>query len=111
MKLTPMEILQLPTILIHMEAYDDEADVEEEQWNNVDEVIGIAGNYISPQAPHDILLAIPATHYMEYRPSSNTYTPRLYFTESPGGVLGANAMMGHDILFDVDNYRMFHHII
>ena len=28
-----------------------------------------------------MLIAVPATHYMEYSPSKNVYTSRFYFTE------------------------------
>jgi len=28
-----------------------------------------------------VLIAVPATHYMEYSPSKNVYTSRFYFTE------------------------------
>ena len=31
---------------------------------------------------------------MEYSPALKLYTSRLYFTETRGGVLGANAMQG-----------------
>ena len=48
----------------------------------------------------DILVAMPPSHYMEYNAKSKLYTPRIYFTESSGGVLGANFMQGHDVLFD-----------
>ena len=61
---------------------------------------------IDPSAPLDVILAIPATHYMEYSPSKGTYTPRIYFTESKGGVIGANAMQGHNVLFDWENKRV-----
>lgn len=37
---------------------------------------------------------------MEYNAKTKKYTPRLYFTEGSGGVLGANFMQGHDVLFD-----------
>jgi len=61
---------------------------------------------IDPTSPQDIILAIPATHYMEFSPSKGTYTPRIYFTESRGGVIGANAMQGHNVLFDWENKRV-----
>jgi len=43
---------------------------------------------------------------MEYSPQTNLYTSRLYFTETSGGVIGANAMQGHNVLFDWENGRV-----
>lgn len=97
-KLTHEELLNLPTVLVQMEAFEDEDTVN--LWEDPNDVVGLAGTIISPDAPHDILLAIPATHYMEYSPQQDTYTSRIYFTESSGGLLGANAMMNHDVVFD-----------
>lgn len=73
---------------------------------NPDEVVGFAGKTLSRDSPRDVLLAIPPHHYMEYDPKTEKYTSRIYFTEQSGGVLGANAMMGHDILFDWENRRI-----
>ena len=70
------------------------------------DVVGFTGTDLSRDSPRDVLLAIPPQHYMEFDVNTNQYTPRLYFTEGSGGVLGANAMMGHDILFDWENQRI-----
>jgi len=43
---------------------------------------------------------------MEYSPSKETYTPRIYFTETTGGVIGANAMQGHNVIFDWERGRV-----
>lgn len=43
---------------------------------------------------------------MEYSPVAKLYTSRIYFTESQGGVLGANAMIGHNVLFDWEHGRV-----
>ena len=43
---------------------------------------------------------------MEYDPANDKYTARFYVNEKSGSVLGANTMMGHDVLFDVDNDRI-----
>lgn len=68
-------------------------------------LVGFAGS-LDPSAPDDVLIAIPATNYMEYSPSTNLFTSRLYFTETRGGVLGANAMQGHNVVFDWENSRV-----
>jgi hypothetical protein len=54
----------------------------------------------------DVVLAIPAMHYKEYSPTLNLYSSRLYFSETRGGVLGANAMQGHNVLFDWHHQRI-----
>lgn len=101
-KLTREEVLKMPTILVQMTAYQDGLDASV----NADDVVGLAGTNLSMDSPRDILLAIPATHYMEYSISNDNYTPRIYLSESTGGTLGANAMMNHDVLFDWENARL-----
>lgn len=100
--LSQKDILQLPTVLIQLAAYDD---MPNPVRNELEIITGLAGD-IDPSSPHDILLAIPATHYMEYSPSKRSFTPRLYFTESKGGVIGSNAMQRHNVLFDWENRRV-----
>ena len=100
--LSQTDLLKLPTVLIQLAAYDDEINSGE---NNIEMVTGLVGD-IDPSSPHDIILALPATHYMEYSPSKRTYTPRLYFSESKGGVIGSNAMQRHNVLFDWENRRV-----
>jgi hypothetical protein len=53
-----------------------------------------------------MLVAIPPSHYMEYQHDTRTYVAGFYFDEPEGSVLGANAMMLHDILFDVEHERI-----
>ena len=43
---------------------------------------------------------------MEHSPQAGTYTPRIYFTETRGAVIGANALQGHNVLFDWENSRI-----
>ena len=106
MKLTREQVLQMPTILIQMTSRDYTGDSSSDQAIDMDDVpVGLAG-HLSKDSPGDILLAIPATHYMEYTIEDDAYTPRVYFTERSGGVLGANAMLNHDVLFDWENERV-----
>lgn len=88
--LTRSELEALPTILLQLAG---------DETRNSD----LFGNTapIDPVHPLDVILAIPPTHYMEYIPGSRVYTPRIYF-DGQNPCLGANAMMGHDIFFDVD---------
>jgi len=101
-KISKKDLLLLPTVLIQLAAYDSTPDPLSHKLETTPGLIG----EIDPTSPQDILLAIPATHYMEYSPSRGTYTPRIYFTESQGGVIGSNAMQGHNVLFDWENKRV-----
>jgi hypothetical protein len=102
MTFTRDEIKSLPTLLVQMEPFDSTADAVADP----NKVMGLAGTKLSPKSPHDILLTIPATHYLEYSERIDKYTPRIYFTQSSGGLLGANAMMCHNVLFDWENGRI-----
>ena len=82
--MTEAQVSELPTVLIQLEAYDDTVDPS---IGAADDVPGLVGS-IDPKRPNDLLLAIGPSHYMEYDSDENTYTPRIYFDESSGGVIG-----------------------
>ncbi|CBN76990.1 aspartic protease PM5 [Ectocarpus siliculosus] len=42
--------------------------------------------------------------YMDALGKDNAYAPRIYLTESMGGVLGANVMLDHNVVFDYENH-------
>ncbi|GAX24912.1 hypothetical protein FisN_2Lh186 [Fistulifera solaris] len=53
--------------------------------------------------PGHVNITIPPEHYMERKEGethNNIWSNRIYVDEPEGAVLGINAMMGHDILFD-----------
>merc|ERR1711957_217958 len=56
--------------------------------------------------PLDVVITIPGSHYMEFDPDTDKYVPRFYTEEASGSVLGANAMMGYDVYFDVARGRI-----
>ena len=97
------EIQKLPTILFQFEGADD-LNKKVPQ----DRAINLAGSTIDPDHPYDVVVAMPPNHYMEYNERDKHYTPRFYMDENPAGIstLGANAMMGHDVLFDAKNHRI-----
>jgi len=96
------QLKRLPTILVQMRAFGSGGG---ELMSSVSDTIGYTGK-LDPTSPYDVLLAIPATNYMEYSPTTSLYTSRLYFTETQGGVLGANAIQGHNVVFDWENGRV-----
>jgi hypothetical protein len=69
-------------------------------------VTGLAGEALDNENPYDIILAIPPSHYMEYDGKNSKYVARFYNDEHGGSVLGGNAIMGHDVFFDIDNKRI-----
>jgi hypothetical protein len=96
-KLTDDQLLALPTILVQLQGWEG---------GEPDPMApGLAGS-VDADNPNDVVVAMPPTHYMEYSVKSQTYTPRISFSESHGGVFGANFMMGHEIMFDVDSLRV-----
>lgn len=103
-KFTPQELAQQPTILFQLSGA---ADLNQAVLDAATsgQVVGLAGD-LDPDYPLDVILAIPPEHYFEYDPEEGGYVSRFYDNEGGGGVLGANAMMGHDVYFDVDNYRI-----
>lgn len=105
MQLTPDELDKLPTIIIVIQGYDGN-DVGDEPSGDPDNVPGWAGGALSPENPKDVVLSIPASHYMEFDPDKELYVARFYTEEGSGSVLGANAMMGHDVYFDVPRGRV-----
>lgn len=100
--LTTDDLSGYPTILFQL--YGDETENQAISGSDPNQVAGLVGD-IDPDHPYDVMIAIPPSHYME-QDSTGKYTARFYDTESGGSVLGANAMMGHDIMFDVDNLRI-----
>lgn len=101
--LTMEEINAMPTILIQLEG---ELGLNRAIRNSTDvPVVGLAED-VDPQNPYDVLLSVPASHYMEYDPDEQGWYNRFYVDEASGGVIGGNAMMGHDIFFDVENRRL-----
>lgn len=100
--LTQNEIRNLPTILIQCHAYSSAPDPSIDDY---DKIPGYTGQ-LDPTSPNDLLIAVPATNYMDYSPITKQYSSRLYFSETAGGVLGSNVMQGHNVLFDWENGRV-----
>lgn len=106
--LTEAQIDKLPTIILVISGMaGGDTNVGDEAKGNPNDIANYVGDVpdISPD-PRDIVLAIPARHYMEFDPDNGKYVPRFYTEESSGSVLGANAMMGHDVYFDVARGRI-----
>ena len=70
--ITQEEIAALPTILMVMSGYSDEV-VGDEPTGNPDDIAGYAGHTDLSSNPRDIVLAIPASHYLEFDPDIGKY--------------------------------------
>ena len=104
LSLTPAEIDKLPTIILVMEGIN--LNVGDEATGDPNDIAGYAGDSGLSTDPKDVVLSIPASHYLEYDGDTGKYVPRFYTEEGSGSVLGANAMMGHDVYFDVARGRI-----
>lgn len=90
---TPEELAAEPTIILQLSGDPD---------RNTPGTPGLVD--ATDESPYDVLLAIPPEHYYEWDPDEEAYIARFYTDEGNGSVLGANAMMGHEVFFDVDNH-------
>merc|ERR1719253_565828 len=100
------DLAKLPTLVLQMIPHNGGVG-DEVRTRDPRTIPGLAGN-IDVTTPNDVLMAIPAKHYMQHNAKDGTYTSRIYLDrdDDQGNILGANAMMGHDILFDVDAGRI-----
>jgi hypothetical protein len=100
-----VDLLKLPTIVMQIIPHNGGIG-DEVQTGDPREVNGLAG-IVDMSTPNDVLLAIPPQHYMQNN-KDGTFTPRIYLDRDNalGNVLGANAMMGHDVMFDLEVGRI-----
>lgn len=110
-QLTRVQLFLLPTILLQFRPFPG----EDVRHINPDNVPNLVGSGLDPTAPNDVLIAFPASHYMEHNAHTDRYRPRISFAPTTGdarshrkavSILGANMMQGHDITFDVANNRI-----
>jgi len=85
----------MPTIVIVIQGCQDCAVVGDETDEDPDSVANYVGSSFVVQKydAKDIVIAIPASHYMEFDSDTGKYVARFYTEESSGSVLGANAMV------------------
>jgi hypothetical protein len=99
------DLQKLPTVVLQMIPHDggigDEVETADPR-----EINGLAG-IVDMSTPNDVMLAIPPQQYMQNN-KDGTYTSRIYLDRDNalGNVLGANAMMGHDVMFDLEEGRI-----
>lgn len=114
--LTQPQLHKLPTIIYRVTA--DKNSIESNKKsshlrkNNIDNNVNNINNNNNNNSTsttivneNTIDIEFPPWNYMELQ-SNNRYIMRLYLTEGSGGVIGANMMVGHNIIFDVEKQRI-----
>ena len=96
--MTKDEVAKLPTLLIQFAGDEEMNRAVADAHGNGDpnNIAGLVGD-LDKNYPYDVIIAVPASHYMEAL-ADGTVTNRIYDTETDGSVLGANAMVGHDVM-------------
>jgi len=99
----------LPTIVFQLQAAEPSLDdFDGTEWKDVDGQAqpGLAG-YMDEDSPKDPIFEIEPSKYLTYHDKTETYTMGLHLTEGMDyTILGANAMFGYNILFDIENNRI-----
>ena len=88
-ELTRWELLSLPTLLMELEGVGAGASSGPDD-NEADSNVSI-------------VYAIPSTAYMEYVPSTGRHRMRLSLKSTEGSVLGANALQGNNLHFNLQD--------
>lgn len=68
-------------------------------------VVGMAGD-LDPAHPYDVIVAVPASHYMAYNPVTGYYRSHINFASTENSYVGSNLMYGHDMMFDFERNRI-----
>jgi len=100
MLITENDVKAFPTLIIQIRAHDGV-----DKSFNPRTVPNMAGDR-DPEHPFDALLAIPATHYMEYNPNTGTWRAKINLFSNLGSFLGINAMQGHAFFYDLAKDRI-----
>jgi len=100
MILTQKDVRSFPTIIVQIRAHDGV-----DKSFNPRTVPNMAGD-IDPLHPFDALLAIPATHYLDFNPSTGTYRAKISLDSKLGSFLGIGAMQGHLFYYDLADDRI-----
>lgn len=103
-KITKEELDRLPTMLFQLRGVED-YNLQVANGQHTSFIPGLAGS-LDPDHPHDVLVSVPPSHYYEYNPHTNRYYSRFHFDPGYDSAFGSSTMLGHDILFDIENRRI-----
>jgi hypothetical protein len=107
--LTREEFNQLPTILFQFQGDENKNSQLLQHGTTAKAAVASLAVSLDPEHPFDVILAIPPSHYMEYDEANDLYLASIVIMDAQqhqGNVLGANAIMGHDVLFNVEHGLM-----
>lgn len=94
LELTEFELLRLPTLLLELEGNPGDASILDPET-----VPNLTKDF-------NVLVAVPAAHYMERVIATGRYRPRIQFDGQAGSFLGANVMQGHTTVYELDMNRI-----
>jgi hypothetical protein len=107
--LTPEQYRHLPIIIYRVTAAPSSSSSssnsdQKSRPRSVSEGHGVSGS-VGETSPLTMDVEFPPWNYLEAQ-KDGKYVMRLYLTEGSGGVIGANMMIGHHVLFEVDKHRV-----
>lgn len=110
-ELTKSQLLLLPTLLLQFRAHHNDGDDRNQRFHNAHlkprSTPNLAGfQDLDTALPYDVVVAFPATHYMEHNVNNDRYRPRISFDNADGTILGSNMMQGYDVTFDLAHDRI-----
>lgn len=97
-RMTKKVLASMPTIFLQIEPH------KRSQGAVTPNIPGLAGR-LDALNPFDIILAVPAHHYLSYNTVTKVATPTIQFSDKVS-FLGANVLQGHELVFDLDNHRI-----
>lgn len=95
------EIEKLPTLLIQLKGHP-----EYNSNFSSNAAIPLLAHSVDHDHPFDVLISIRPSQLYEYSTTEKKYYPHFHFDKHFDGALGASAMIGYDIFFDVTNNRI-----
>jgi len=92
------QVSNLPTIFVQIEAQNEGCDESQ--------TINEMARKLDSTHCNDVILSFPPSHYLSKE--GDTYYINFSFEELgiDSGILGANIIQGHDVLFDIENSRL-----
>jgi len=102
--ITDEQLSKLPTILVQLVGTDGDNGC----YSNQSTKTKLARKLdLKSEHCNDVVISFPSSHYL-YKNENGKYSININFEELHigGGILGANIIQGHDVLFDEENQRI-----
>jgi len=102
--ITDEQLSTLPTVLVQLVGKDGDDGCNSNQSTKTK-----SARKLDLESEHcnDVVISFPSSHYL-YKNENGKYSININFEELNigGGILGANIIQGHDVLFDEENKRV-----